>query len=100
MGKAFLNANSRATRVAKGQPSDHGRTTTLSSVVNYFVSSKTKETSKIGRLPLHPSFCTTLCEKALDYTKKKHVIRLITSDGSEFLSKLPTKKVKKIGSKS
>merc|ERR1712241_786545 len=25
------------------------------------------------------------CEKALDYTKKKHVIRLISNDGSEFL---------------
>jgi len=25
------------------------------------------------------------CEKALDYTKKKHVIRLVSNDGSEFL---------------
>jgi hypothetical protein len=25
------------------------------------------------------------CEKASDYTKKKHVIRLVTADGSEFL---------------
>lgn len=25
------------------------------------------------------------CEKALDYTKKKHVIRLVITDGSEFL---------------
>ena len=25
------------------------------------------------------------CQKALDYTKKKHVIRLVTNDGSEFL---------------
>jgi len=25
------------------------------------------------------------CEKALDYTKKKHVIRLVTNDGSEYL---------------
>lgn len=25
------------------------------------------------------------CEKALDYTKKKHVVRLVVTDGSEFL---------------
>merc|ERR1712083_681850 len=35
--EGFLERKQQSNSVAKGQPSDHGRTTTLSSVVNFFV---------------------------------------------------------------
>ena len=60
MQKAFLKTKRQETRVAKRRPTDHGRITTLSSLVNHYGSSKTKETSKIGRPPLLPSLCTML----------------------------------------
>merc|ERR1712066_422498 len=61
--KVFLSESSKVTRAEKGRPSDHGKTTIPSSVANSFVSSKTKGTSKIGRLLRLHSFYTTLLVK-------------------------------------